>query len=157
MDPKGLCGHPVLVQVGGPPNLIPTAKKDKLYDIRSLSLLTAKPGQNQQLFLGAGAAPWSFQSKNGEVTKKDKSIMYKRSLCKKSKYQTSYDTLLAAMDMDFSVCCYYRWFPTYCLKVAWSQHHRWPKGLESFIQMATLTRAIARSAYQRQWNRASTS
>jgi len=63
----GLGGRPALVQVGGPPNLLPTVKREKVYDIRSLSKLTADDNQREQLFLGAGAAPWSFQQRNGEL------------------------------------------------------------------------------------------
>ncbi len=59
--------------MGGVPNLIPLAKKDKLYDIRSIPPLTgAREGNKNQLVVGAGAAPWTFKERNGEVRENDK-------------------------------------------------------------------------------------
>ena len=62
----GICGSPKLLDMGGVPNLVPLAKKEKLYDMRSIPPLTGASG-GDQLIIGAGAAPWTFKSRNGEV------------------------------------------------------------------------------------------
>ncbi len=61
--------------MGGVPNLVPLAKKEKLYDMRSIPPLTGASG-GDQLIIGAGAAPWTFKSRNGEVGRQLYSALY---------------------------------------------------------------------------------
>ncbi len=47
--------------------MVPLAKKEKLYDMRSIPKLTDVEDSSDQLLIGAGAAPWTFKKRNGEV------------------------------------------------------------------------------------------
>jgi hypothetical protein len=61
----GLGGRLTIVDVGGPPYLLPTAQKDKLYDIQPL-LQKLKYG-DRAFVAGAGAGPWPYLNSNCEV------------------------------------------------------------------------------------------
>ena len=70
--PTGLCGKPRLLEVGGVPNLVPTPKLEKLYDMKhfpELCCMDLKSEEDQCLVIGAGAAPYTFLNRNGEVNR----------------------------------------------------------------------------------------
>lgn len=59
----GLTGDPKLVEIGGPPYLLPLVQRDKLYDLA----LLAKHLQRDPAFIaGAGAGPWPHIGVNCE-------------------------------------------------------------------------------------------
>ncbi|XP_033108492.1 ester hydrolase C11orf54-like [Anneissia japonica] len=60
----GLCGNPRLADVGGVPNLIPLANKEKKYDIEKVAELVDLPGA---YVLGAGAGCYQFFNFNCEM------------------------------------------------------------------------------------------
>ena len=57
-------GNISLVDVGGPPYLLPTAKRDKIYDIRTIKNMI--DFKNDAFFVGAGAGPWPYANTNCE-------------------------------------------------------------------------------------------
>lgn len=62
--PLGLTGNEKLVEIGGPPYLLPLVQRNKLYDLA----LLAKHLQRDPVFLaGAGAGPWPHVGVNCEV------------------------------------------------------------------------------------------
>lgn len=60
----GLGGNPRLLEVGGPPFLLPLYDKTKIYDLKDLVQLI---GLNDAFVIGAGAGPWPHVGKNCEV------------------------------------------------------------------------------------------
>lgn len=63
----GLGGSPKVVDVGGPPFLLPLVQREKLYDIQTI-LPRLNYNHNQKAFvIGAGAGPWPQLSHNCEV------------------------------------------------------------------------------------------
>lgn len=61
---KGLSGNPKLIEVGGPPYLLPLADKSKVYDLCEI----AKTVDSESAFLiGAGAGPWPYAGTNCEM------------------------------------------------------------------------------------------
>lgn len=61
---KGLGGKPRLIEVGGPPYLLPLVQKDKVYDMKDLG----KAADVDSAFLiGAGAGPWPYAGVNCEM------------------------------------------------------------------------------------------
>ncbi|KAF4521510.1 hypothetical protein B566_EDAN001810 [Ephemera danica] len=62
---QGLGGKPRLIEVGGVPYLLPTVKRDRLYDMRYFGQLA---GMSEKAFLvGAGAGPWPHAGTNCEM------------------------------------------------------------------------------------------
>jgi hypothetical protein len=66
----GLCGQARILDIGGVPNLVPTPKLEKLYDLKDFPKLvdfqfTTK--ESVALMIGAGAAPWTLLERNAEV------------------------------------------------------------------------------------------
>ncbi|KAJ2952415.1 hypothetical protein O0L34_g6721 [Tuta absoluta] len=59
----GLSGNPKLVELGGPPYLVPLVQRDKLYD---LAALAKHLGRDPAFLAGAGAGPWPFLGVNCE-------------------------------------------------------------------------------------------
>ncbi|XP_073944526.1 ester hydrolase C11orf54 homolog isoform X2 [Choristoneura fumiferana] len=59
----GLCGDVKLVEVGGPPFLVPTVRRDKVYD---LAALLRHLRRDPALLAGAGAGPWPYIGVNCE-------------------------------------------------------------------------------------------
>ncbi len=49
------------------PNLVPVAKRKKLYDLKDAPVLAETPSDKNVLIVGAGAAPWTFLNRNAEV------------------------------------------------------------------------------------------
>jgi hypothetical protein len=60
----GLCGNAMLVEIGGPPYLLPSVSRDKLYDLRAL---LQHVHRDPALLIGAGAGPWPHIGVNCEV------------------------------------------------------------------------------------------
>ncbi|XP_069703022.1 ester hydrolase C11orf54 homolog [Periplaneta americana] len=61
---KGLGGKPRLIEVGGPPYLLPLVKRDKVYDMKDLGKLAdVEPA----FLIGAGAGPWPYAGVNCEM------------------------------------------------------------------------------------------
>ena len=60
----GLNGNPVLIDVGGPPYLLPLVQRDKVYDLKHIAKLT---GLDTVALIGAGAGPYSYAGVNCEV------------------------------------------------------------------------------------------
>lgn len=61
----GLGGNPVLLEVGGPPFLLPTVQRDKVYDIQQL--LNHLQYSKDAFVVGAGAGPWPYLNSNCEL------------------------------------------------------------------------------------------
>uniref|UniRef100_U5EUR4 DUF1907 domain-containing protein n=1 Tax=Corethrella appendiculata TaxID=1370023 RepID=U5EUR4_9DIPT len=61
---EGLCGRETLIEIGGPPFLLPTVDITKLYDLVSI----CQKSLNAEHFfaLGAGAGPWPLVNTNCE-------------------------------------------------------------------------------------------
>lgn len=61
----GLGGSTRVLDIGGVPYLMPTVKRDKLYEMKDYPALV---GLNKGgLVIGAGAAPWPFLGRNAEM------------------------------------------------------------------------------------------
>lgn len=61
---SGLGGKPTLLEVGGPPYLLPLVQRDKLYNIPEITRQIQGPGK---IFaVGAGAGPYPIRSSNCE-------------------------------------------------------------------------------------------
>lgn len=60
----GICGSPSLVDIGGPPYLLPLVRRDKVYDIKDIHEIV---GLKSSLIIGAGAGPWPYIGVNCEV------------------------------------------------------------------------------------------
>jgi hypothetical protein len=65
---EGLCGSPIILDVGGPAYLLPTAQRDKFYDIKLL--LRQLNYNHDTLVIGAGAGPWPHTGSNCELIMK---------------------------------------------------------------------------------------
>merc|ERR1712136_436581 len=63
---KGLCGDAAIVDLGGVPNLIPTARRDKIYNLVELPALIGFKDP-PILMIGAGAGPWPHLGTNSEM------------------------------------------------------------------------------------------
>lgn len=61
---SGLGGSPTLMEVGGPPYLLPLVDRTKLYDIKTLSQRAL--GNKEILAIGAGAGPFPLRGTNCE-------------------------------------------------------------------------------------------
>ncbi|XP_053985125.1 ester hydrolase C11orf54 homolog [Hylaeus anthracinus] len=61
----GLGGNPTLLDIGGPPFLLPSVQRDKLYDIKELLNHLQYP--KDSLVIGAGAGPWPYLNSNCEL------------------------------------------------------------------------------------------
>ncbi|KAJ9584126.1 hypothetical protein L9F63_021535 [Diploptera punctata] len=61
---KGLGGKPRLIEVGGPPYLLPLVQKDKVYDMKDLGKLA---NVDPAFLIGAGAGPWPYAGVNCEM------------------------------------------------------------------------------------------
>lgn len=60
----GLGGKPRLVEIGGPPYLLPLVQREKLYDMSYIGKLT---DIEPSFLIGAGAGPWPYAGVNCEV------------------------------------------------------------------------------------------
>lgn len=66
---KGLNGNPTLLEVGGPPYLLPLVDKSKLYDMRTMCEKAVVDKKMDEVFIiGAGAGPFPFLGTNVEVS-----------------------------------------------------------------------------------------
>nr|BAN20564.1 conserved hypothetical protein [Riptortus pedestris] len=61
---KGLGGTTSVVEVGGPPYLLPKVDRQKVYDVKDI---VKAIGLQQCFVIGAGAGPWPFIGKNAEM------------------------------------------------------------------------------------------
>ncbi|XP_014240638.1 ester hydrolase C11orf54 homolog [Cimex lectularius] len=61
---KGLGGSTAVVDVGGPPYLLPNVFRDKLYDFRDVAKTV---NLNPCFIVGAGAGPWPYANTNCEM------------------------------------------------------------------------------------------
>lgn len=61
---KGLNGETKIVEVGGPPFLLPTVQRDKVYDIKDIAKIV---NLNPAFVIGAGAGPHPYAGGNCEV------------------------------------------------------------------------------------------
>lgn len=60
----GLCGNAKILDVGGPPYLLPLPQKNKIYEFKQI----AKVVDMEECFIiGAGAGPWPYVGVNCEV------------------------------------------------------------------------------------------
>lgn len=64
LQAAGLGGNPKVVDLGGPPYLLPLVQRNKLYD---LAQLAKRLGYEEALVIGAGAGPWPVAGTNCEV------------------------------------------------------------------------------------------
>ena len=63
---KGLGGDPSLVDLGGVPYLVPSAQRDRIYDLAELpAMMDVRDGS--VLMIGAGAGPWQHLGTNCEM------------------------------------------------------------------------------------------
>ncbi|KAG8040812.1 hypothetical protein G9C98_001800 [Cotesia typhae] len=62
---KGLGGHPKLFDIGGPPFLLPSVQRNKIYDVQTI--LKQINYNNKAFVIGAGAGPWPQLSRNCEM------------------------------------------------------------------------------------------
>ncbi|XP_067136374.1 ester hydrolase C11orf54 homolog [Centruroides vittatus] len=79
---EGLCGSPRLADVGGVPNLIPLAQKDKVYNFPEVAKQIDLP---DAFIIGAGAGPCHYIGVNSELMpniKNGKSIINKTHFAK---------------------------------------------------------------------------
>ncbi|KAF7271653.1 ester hydrolase C11orf54 homolog isoform X2 [Rhynchophorus ferrugineus] len=60
---KGLGGNPKLIEVGGPPFLLPLVNRQKVYDLRDVAKIA---GSNPAFLIGAGAGPHPYIGVNCE-------------------------------------------------------------------------------------------
>ncbi|GLV34262.1 uncharacterized protein CBL_00193 [Carabus blaptoides fortunei] len=60
---QGICGSPKLLDVGGPPYLLPLVQRNKVYDIKDFCKIV---GLESCLTIGAGAGPWPHIGVNCE-------------------------------------------------------------------------------------------
>ncbi|XP_011867594.1 PREDICTED: ester hydrolase C11orf54 homolog [Vollenhovia emeryi] len=65
---KGLCGSPIILEVGGPSHLLPVVQRDKFYDVKSL--LRQLNYNHDTLVIGAAAGPWPHTGRNCELIMK---------------------------------------------------------------------------------------
>ncbi|XP_011170595.1 ester hydrolase C11orf54 homolog [Solenopsis invicta] len=65
---EGLCGNPIILEVGSPSYLLPTVQRDKYYDIKSL--LQQLNYNHDTLIIGAGAGAWPLRDSNCELIMK---------------------------------------------------------------------------------------
>lgn len=63
---SGLCGSPTIVDVGGPPYLLPLVDRTKIYDLVNLSRKVL-PNAKTVYMCGAGAGPHTLINSNCEV------------------------------------------------------------------------------------------
>lgn len=69
MATNGLSGSETIVDIGGPPYLLPTVDRSKLYDLSAIGKKLL-PNANEFAVLGAGAGPYPHHGSNCEVNKK---------------------------------------------------------------------------------------
>lgn len=62
---KGLCGNEKIADVGGPPYLIPTPQRDKVYSLKDIASVLGLG--NDAFLLGAGAGPFHVVGTNCEL------------------------------------------------------------------------------------------
>lgn len=63
---QGLNGSPTLVEIGGPPYLLPTVDRSKLYDLVSVSQRALHSAKKEFIAIGAGAGPFPLVNSNCE-------------------------------------------------------------------------------------------
>lgn len=63
---SGLCGSTTIIDVGGPPFLLPLVDRTKIYDLKSLARKIL-PNANTIYLCGAGAGPHPLINSNCEV------------------------------------------------------------------------------------------
>lgn len=71
---KGLCGSPALMELGGPPYLLPLVDRSKIYDLKEIAQKLQPPKTNI-LAIGAGAGYFPFLNSNCEVKIMSKTIL----------------------------------------------------------------------------------
>lgn len=66
---KGLNGNPTLLELGGPPYLLPLVDRSKLYDLKTMCQKALEGhDMTEMLVIGAGAGPFPFLGTNVEVS-----------------------------------------------------------------------------------------
>lgn len=63
---RGLNGSPTLVEIGGPPYLLPNVDRSKLYDLVSVSQRALHDSKKEFIAIGAGAGPFPLVNSNCE-------------------------------------------------------------------------------------------
>lgn len=63
----GLSGSPTIVEIGGPPYLLPTVDRAKLYDLVAVGRKIL-PNATEFIAIGAGAGPHPYINSNCEVS-----------------------------------------------------------------------------------------
>lgn len=63
---QGLSGSPTIVEIGGPPYLLPTVDRTKLYDLVAIGRKVL-PNAKEFIAVGAGAGPHPHINSNCEV------------------------------------------------------------------------------------------
>jgi len=92
---QGLGGSTRILDIGGVPYLMPSVKREKLYDMKDYPELT---GMKSGLVIGAGAAPWPFLNRNAEMmpnlmVKEDKSVIQETHIARTFDEDGSYTTM----------------------------------------------------------------
>ena len=92
---EGLGGSTRILDIGGVPYLMPSVKREKLYDMRDYPKLT---GMTSGLVIGAGAAPWPFLGRNAEMmpnlmVQEDKTVLQKTHITRTFDEDNSYTTI----------------------------------------------------------------
>lgn len=64
---QGLCGNPIIADVGGPTNLYPRPVLDRIYSMTSIAKEQLHMSPNQGMLIGAGAGPFHFVGQNAEL------------------------------------------------------------------------------------------
>lgn len=62
---SGLNGSPTVLEIGGPPFLLPIVQRNKLYDVQQL--LSRLQYKKDAFVIGAGAGPWPYLNSNCEL------------------------------------------------------------------------------------------
>jgi len=91
---EGLGGATRILDIGGVPYLMPTVKREKLYDMKDYPELT---GLKSGLVIGAGAAPWPYLGRNAEMmpnlmVRDDKSVIQETHIARTFDEDGSYNT-----------------------------------------------------------------
>lgn len=60
----GINGNVSILDIGGPPYLLPLVQRDKVYDLKSILKVI---GEEEVFLIGAGAGPWRRFGTNCEV------------------------------------------------------------------------------------------
>ena len=90
------------MDIGGPPNLVPLVKRDRLYDMKDYPKLAELKGK-EGFMIGAGAAPWTYLERNAEMipnllVKPDGSVVQKTHISRTFDEDGSYKQIALPAD-----------------------------------------------------------